>query len=84
MCVIFFSQAVNPLCSVVSAFWQLVGFAAGNYRHLKPPLVRNVSMDYCFTPLDLLDLLRGQFCLSASPVLSPVLPGVRLTEREAL
>lgn len=41
-------------------------------------------MDYCFTPLDLLDLLRSRFCLSTSLVLSPVLLGVRLAKREAL
>lgn len=30
MCVIFFSKAINPLCSVVSTFWKLIRVAAGN------------------------------------------------------
>lgn len=46
--------------------------------HLKTPLVWNVSMDYCLSPLDLPDLLRSRFCLSVSTALSQVVLWVRL------
>lgn len=52
--------------------------------HLKTPLVWNVSMDYCLSPLDLPDLLRSRFCLSISTALSQVVLRVRQPKWEAL